>query len=51
MVNSVLSKQLQRPVHQVQAVRTLALMTPSERDQIMSKYDNPHQWMAMVVES
>lgn len=54
MVNVVLEEQLQqgRPSHQVQAVsvNTLA-MTPAEHTRIMSKYDNPDQWIAMVAES
>jgi hypothetical protein len=54
MVNEVLAEQLQGPSHshEVQAVKVNTLaMTPAEHTRIMSKYESPGQWIAMVLES
>jgi stress-induced morphogen len=54
MVDVVLAEQLRGPSHshQVQAVKVNTLaMTPAEHVRIMSKYDTPNQWIAMVLES
>jgi hypothetical protein len=52
MVSAVLAERLRGPSHQVQAVNVYTLaMTPAEHERIMSKYDTPNQWIAMVVES
>jgi hypothetical protein len=48
MVNVVLAEQLQ----EVQAVKVNTLaMTPAEHARVMSKYESPGQWVAMVLES
>jgi hypothetical protein len=49
MVNEVLAEQLQGPSQAVK-VNSLA-MTPAEHTRIMSKYESPGQWIAMVLES
>jgi hypothetical protein len=54
MVNVVLAEQLRGPSHshQVQAVNVNTLaFNPAEHVRIMSKYDSPNQWIAMLVES
>jgi acid stress-induced BolA-like protein IbaG/YrbA len=52
MVSAVLAEQLRGPSHPVQAVNVNTLaMNPAEHERIMSKYDTPNQWIAMVVES
>ena len=48
MVNVVLAEQLQEA--QAVKVHTLA-MTPAEHARVMSKYESPGQWVAMVLES
>jgi hypothetical protein len=48
MVNVVLAEQLQ----EVQAVKVNTLaMTPVEHVRVVSKYESPGQWVAMVLES
>jgi acid stress-induced BolA-like protein IbaG/YrbA len=49
MVDVVLAEQLQGPSQAVK-VNTLA-MTPAEHARVMSKYESPGQWVAMVLES
>jgi hypothetical protein len=52
MVNVALAEQLQGQSPEVQAVKVNTLaMTPAEHTRIMSKYESPGQWVAMVLES